>query len=58
MLYDGDGVYCRFCSKEGAKVCWKCKEILKHVPEKVYEKIRSMAPDELIALKKHLGIED
>jgi hypothetical protein len=58
MLYDGDGVYCMYCSKEGAVVCFKCEEILKSVPEKIYKKIRVMSPEELIALEKHLGIDE
>lgn len=54
MLYDGDGVYCKFCSSEGARICYKCKEILEDVPEKIYNAIRSMTPKELITLEKYL----
>ena len=57
MLYDGDGVYCEFCSHEGAKVCWRCREILKDVPEKIYKVIRNMTPEELLGLEKYLETE-
>lgn len=54
MLYTGDGIYCRFCSHEGATVCWKCEEILKDVPEKLYKIIRDLTPDELTDLEAYL----
>ena len=58
MLYTGDGVYCKFCSHEGAKICCECAEILKDVPEKIYEAVRNMTPEELLALEKYLESED
>jgi len=54
MLYDGDGVYCIYCSKEGAEICYICKEILESLPEKIYEKIRNMTPKELRKLEQYL----
>jgi hypothetical protein len=51
-------IVCTVQRKEGAVVCFKCEEILKSVPEKIYKKIRVMSPEELIALEKHLGIDE
>ena len=54
MLYDGDGVYCKYCSTEGARICHICEAALRGIPEKLYIRIRSMAPKELLRLDKYI----
>jgi hypothetical protein len=58
MLYDGDGVYCKFCSEEGASICYKCDSILSYVPERIYNVIRNMSPKDLMGLEVYLGISN